>query len=332
MSLDGTTNPAPDNTPPAGDPPPADPPKDDDTPPPQDDDKGGRLLSGDDGGEDKKQTWVDRLNYDHQKMAKAKGWDDPTDVIKGYAELEARVGQLTAQGVKVPGKDAPAEDVAAYRKAIGVPEKASEYIGDWKPAEGVDISEGLRDAFLTKMHEAGATPAAVRIALDTYNDLATGGQEELDKRADAALAETKKALAEEYGPDKVGEKVDLAQRAMRLAFEERDLAEFKQLRLQDGSYVGENRILFRAMAAFGAAISERGGLPGATSPSLPGSITTAEQAIARKKEISADKDLSTAAVQRSHPKHDDVVKELIRLDRIITDAQLEAGHIKGGPA
>lgn len=62
---------------------------------------------------------------------KNKGYADLPAMLKAMRGLEAKVG---AKAIEAPGEDASAEQVAAYRKAIGVPEAVDGY--------ALDIPEG----------------------------------------------------------------------------------------------------------------------------------------------------------------------------------------------
>ncbi|WP_156477799.1 hypothetical protein [Sphingomonas sanguinis] len=54
---------------------------------------------------------------------KNKNFTDPAAMVKSYRSLEARIGK----GVEVPGEGATAEQIATFRKAIGVPENVDGY-------------------------------------------------------------------------------------------------------------------------------------------------------------------------------------------------------------
>jgi hypothetical protein len=112
-----------------------------------------------------------------------KGLDDIHDIQAMTRTLvsQARlVGQKTIDsGVKIPGKDAKPEDVAAYRKAIGVPDKPDGYQYDPpKVPEGVALDEKemaalqdktFMDQFRAWAHEIGL-PADAFKALASKHD------------------------------------------------------------------------------------------------------------------------------------------------------------------
>ena len=118
-----------------------------------------------------------------------------------YRELE---GKFTSGGlVKLPGKDAKPEEIAAFHKALGVPEKPEEYFKQVKLENGAVIGEAdkpLVDGFAAAVHKSGATPEMVNAALNWY--YANQGEQAaaLDEGDDTFRREAEKALKDELGP------------------------------------------------------------------------------------------------------------------------------------
>ena len=94
--------------------------------------QGGGASSGDIGG-GADPDWFMNLsgesadddNPSNRDYVKGKNFKTLDDVVKSYREAERAVRD--GGRVKVPGEGATAEDVAAYRKAIGVPDKVDGY-------------------------------------------------------------------------------------------------------------------------------------------------------------------------------------------------------------
>ena len=126
---------------------------------------------------------------------------DPAGVYGMYRELE---GKFTGGGlIKVPGKDAKPEEIAAYHKAIGVPDKPEGYIEHVKLDNGAVIGEAdkpLVDAFAKELHKAGAPPSAMNAALNWYYKQQEAAAAALDDADDSFRRESEKALKEELGP------------------------------------------------------------------------------------------------------------------------------------
>jgi hypothetical protein len=126
---------------------------------------------------------------------------DPAGVYGLYREAE---GRLTSGGlIKVPGKDAKPEEIAAYHKALNVPEKPEDYFKDIKLSNGAEIGEAdkpLVDGFAERVHKAGATPQFVNAALDWYYDMQETQAAAQDQADDDFRIEAQRALKEEWGP------------------------------------------------------------------------------------------------------------------------------------
>lgn len=126
---------------------------------------------------------------------------DPAAIFGKTRELESK---FSAGGlIKVPGKDAKPEEIAAYNKAIGVPEKHEDYLKDLTLENGAVIGEAdkpLVDGVLAAIHKQGATPAVAKAMLDWYY----GHQEKIaadqDEADDTFRRESERLLKDEMGP------------------------------------------------------------------------------------------------------------------------------------
>lgn len=128
---------------------------------------GGGAAASADGGADP--DWYAQLSGDPgegesaslRDVAKAKGWKSLDDVVKSYREVERAFRE--SGRIKVPGEGASAEEVAAFHKAIGVPDDAKGYsLPEFKDAEGnaVKLNTPLLDRLADQAHKAGVPKAA----------------------------------------------------------------------------------------------------------------------------------------------------------------------------
>jgi hypothetical protein len=126
---------------------------------------------------------------------------DPASVYGLYREAESR---LTSGGlIKMPGKDAKPEDVAAFHKALGVPEKAEEYLKDLQLDNGAVVGEADKpfvDGVLGAIHAAGATPQVAKAMLNWYYAEQEKQAADLDEADDDFRREAETALKDEFGP------------------------------------------------------------------------------------------------------------------------------------
>lgn len=129
---------------------------------------------------------------------KVKAFKDVGELAKGYANLEKLVGR---KGVILPTPDAKPEEIAEFRKALGVPEKPEEY--DWKAPEGGALT--LDDAAMADIkkafHGANMTKEQFGKVLDYY---ATREATIMKQAQDSMLAEqtaTVGKLKKEWGAE-----------------------------------------------------------------------------------------------------------------------------------
>src|SRR3546814_9862421 len=79
----------------------------------------------------------------------AERFNSPEDLVKGHMELR----QKLSKAVVPPGRDADEEAVAAYRKAIGVPEKAEGYKFEMPDgAEQTEADKAFHQAMAETFH------------------------------------------------------------------------------------------------------------------------------------------------------------------------------------
>lgn len=152
-----------------------------------------------------KQGWVDTLPPDLKEYAGTLGkYPNAAELLRGHGNAQKLIGQRGAPGVKVPGPDAKPEEVAAYRKAIGVPDDVAGY-GLKKPdtlPEGVEWNEEQVGKFASLAHELGLTPAQAQklVAFDTerMGKMSAGGKAKLEAFVNGQRDELKKEWGEQY--------------------------------------------------------------------------------------------------------------------------------------
>jgi len=131
------------------------------------------VEGGGDGGKktdtQAEQDWRDLAAGEDKKLRNRLGqFTSVTDLAK--AEFEAR--QKLSNAIFRPGKGAKDEEVAAFRKALGVPEAADKYevaLPDDLPEHvNADEIKGALPSFLEVAHQAGATPEVVNAVVGWY--------------------------------------------------------------------------------------------------------------------------------------------------------------------
>jgi hypothetical protein len=97
--------------------------------------------------------WRSGLPEDIRGAAELQKYTSVADLAKGHVNQAKLVGAKTDGMVKVPGKDAKPEEIAAFQRAIGVPESAEKY--DLEPIKSLQMDESRVKDFLGFAHKIG---------------------------------------------------------------------------------------------------------------------------------------------------------------------------------
>lgn len=147
--------------------------------------------------------WRASLPADLQNDPALAKYKSVEEALKGSVHAQRLVGK----GLEIPGSDAKPEQVAEYRKRMGVPDKPSDYkVTLPKPPEGsgMEIDQAMLSGFLTRMHASHARPEIVQAALDHYAEHMAKNwdvwrsQQAQSEQGD--LTESIKALEQKWGP------------------------------------------------------------------------------------------------------------------------------------
>ena len=170
---------------------------------------------------------------------------DPAAVAKALREAQTTISRRL-EPMKAPAADAKPEDVAAYRKAAGVPDDPADYLKALP--EGVivaDADKPLVEVFAKEMHAHHAPPGLVGAALKSY--YAIQEQQAADRLArDGEVKNaTEDALRQEWGADyrpnlnAIGGFLDTAPREVKDAF--------LSARMTDGTPIASNKHVLQWM-------------------------------------------------------------------------------------
>lgn len=181
----------------------------------------------------------------------AKRIASPADAVKIAFDLRKANGSM----IKVPGKDAKPEELATFRKALGVPETMNGYT--FEMPEGVEPSETDK-AFQVRMaevfHETGV-PAGTAMAMNkAWNEMTAAAEAEAARLAkqgfEDAQAGLKKELGAEYEPSR-----QVANRALQ-TFGGDELVSFLQDTVVNGHRLSDHPRIFKAFATIGRRMGE----------------------------------------------------------------------------
>lgn len=173
----------------------------------------------------------------------ASRYDSPESMARAIQTFRS------ANQVKIPGKDASAEDVAKFRKAIGVPEKVEDYA--FTAPEGLDLTEADQ-AVVAKLlpiaHQNGlpkdGTVAFVQAAIAMSHEMQQAGEERVNKAQEQSVAE----LHRKWPGDEFQANVNLAKRAVEtLAVP--GFKEFAEAKIAGtDTRIGDHPVMLQALA------------------------------------------------------------------------------------
>ena len=158
--------------------------------------------NGDQGADDQQQQqddWRARMAGEDKKLLGFLG-RYPSERAFVEAAKKDRDTLFANKTVKLPD-NATDEEVAAYRKANGIPDEATGYFDALGDLTVGDDDKPIVEQFLSAMHETNAPPALVKAAVATYYQIVEE-QAAAEANADRAMqSESIEALREEWGPD-----------------------------------------------------------------------------------------------------------------------------------
>ena len=187
----------------------------------------------------------------------AERFNSPADAVKAVADLRRR--ESTA--IRIPGKDARPEEIAAYRKAMAVPETADAYLKLFPaPTPGEPPSEAVvarRAAWAKRFHDANV-PAPVADALiralgeDIAQDMQAIAEADRKYVADATAA-----LEKKWGPAFPVNKT-FADRGFAALAEKAgvDMDALLKLETKGGAYLMDHPDIVQIFAAVGREMDE----------------------------------------------------------------------------
>lgn len=165
---------------------------------------------------------------------------------------EARTAAKSAGKPLTLSEKASAEEVKAYREAMGIPEEAKDYpVSFSEDYAATEQDKAILDSFKAYLHQANADPRAAKAALGWYQDFAKAQQQELSGNLAKVAKETQAALRTEWGGEYDGN-LNAAQQLMTAQLGEEGFGQMMDLRLMDGSRLQDNLAFVKMMAQLGA--------------------------------------------------------------------------------
>ena len=178
------------------------------------------------------------------------------DFMKSWKEQRATIAK--GKGAEPLPKDATPEQVAEFRKANGIPEKADGYYAALP--EGVIFGDDDKPGvtkFLEDMHALNAPPAMVSKALEVFVAAQAEGAAHRSDLDIKARDETSESLRTEWGQDYKAN-VNAMSGFVKANIPEADQANFLNARMGDGTPVFSHPGMVRAFATLGRTLNPTG--------------------------------------------------------------------------
>lgn len=195
---------------------------------------------------------------DQQLREFAARFTTPAELAKTGLEFR----QKLSNAIVKPGKGAKPEDIQAYHKALGVPDKPEDYqvtLPENLPEElkpTTDAQKAGQAQFLKAMHAVGATPDVVNATLGFYYTTLAQGKAQMEQQAKEKREEAEAELAQEWGEDFTGN-INVAKRAQQ-SFGDARVDEFLDQKMVDGVKLGDHPMMLRLWSQVGRRTSEDG--------------------------------------------------------------------------
>lgn len=196
--------------------------------------------------------WRADLPDDLKKTAER--FASTADAVRAIESFRKRESQ-----VRVPGKDASDEEKAAYRKAVGVPDKPDAY--EFHNPEDLEITDDIkasRQAWSARFHELGV-PKETAKALSRFvlEDEQNHLKAQLDQ--DKAFAKQQEdALRSEWKGDEYDKNKTLANRAFKEVAERAgiNIEHLTKIETKDGRFLMDRAEIVKLFSVIGREMSE----------------------------------------------------------------------------
>ncbi len=196
-------------------------------------------------------SWRDGLDGELKEFADR--YADPKSVVE--AALKFRKDNSSM--VRVPGKDATPEQVAAFRNAIGAPKTAAEYKFELPAGQEVTDSDKAIQAKIAEVFHANNVPAVAAQAISkVVNELVANIDAEKDRVALRFREQGEAALRKEWGAD-FDKTLPLKNLALK-EFGTPALVDFLNNTHINGGKLGDHHDIIRFFAMVGLKMNEGG--------------------------------------------------------------------------
>ena len=181
---------------------------------------------------------------------------DRFDSVVSLTQAVADLRKRESTSIRLPGKDADDKEVAAYRKAIGVPEAAEGYdFGMPEGHEPTDADKAFQASAAEVFHGLNITAEQVTGLSEWWNGYAAEQQQALVDADTAYADQTEAALKKEWPGEEFGHNKAFADRAATKLFGD-ELEAVRWIEGKDGRFVLDHPAFVKALAQVGREMEE----------------------------------------------------------------------------
>ena len=245
--------------------------------------------------------WRQALSADLRGDSHIQAYDDLEKFAKTAVSAQHMLGK---KGVIPPGDNASVEDFAKYYEQLGRPTNVDRYVQ--KDVEGVEWTEGVQrdesfeNEMLKEMYDSGLTPYQAKRIFDQYAVATNGRHEQAVEEHETNQQSLDEQLSKEFGYAK-DSRLEAANKAwVKILGDQEKATEMANMRLPDGTLLGQNFALIKGMAELGQHIDGATGLIGDKQPSF---TKSPQEAKVELNTLMGDEQFMEAWTTPRHPGH-----------------------------
>ena len=234
-------------------------------------------------------NFKDLISDEYRDEKSLQNFNSVDDLVKSYLSAQRMIG---ANKIAIPNKMATEEDWKEVFSKLGAPNNPEDYKYSFKEDE---INPEQLKAFNETAHRLGLLPQQAERLIKFYNEMNQTNQETAMKTAEQKQIQVESELKKEFG----------AEFEKRLAVETFGVDMLNNTLLQDGTRLGDNIEVIKAMSMLADKLSEDEIIKG----DGVGYMTASEL----QKEIDELTEDGSPYWNKSHPNHQKTVDQVFKL-------------------
>ena len=237
----------------------------------------------------------------HPSMSDFKDFEG---LAKSYVNQQSLLGK---ERIAKPSDDWSDEQWTEFFGTVGRPATVEGYtFKEHLNEETFENASVLLDPMTEAFHAAGLSDKQASKVAEAYLGTVNAQQEQMATAAAEGVEAAQAQLKQEWG-SAYEAKLEAANEAASSLFGGQ-LTDFQSIRLSDGTFLGDNPLMVRLLAALGESVSEGSVHSGGGFATL-----TPEDAASELKTLEGDANFREAWLDRDHPQHEEALKRRLQL-------------------